>query len=156
MLKSLRSICPKEMLQSKIGKTGFCFFATAASGSSEFLIDGSGRFPLRIFLQQARGVKSGLVMPEEFAPPIWTPLFLQYFIKRGKRIGALAFLLQTQSLFKQCLVAPVNRLVLIGSELIIEFDRTLIIIWIGCAHLKENVGLAAQRLAFFGETGITL
>src|SRR5437899_12351476 len=98
------------MLQPKIGKTGFCFLASAASRCSEFLIDGSGRFPLRVFLQQAPGVKPGLVIPEEFAPPIWTRVFLQYFVERGKRIGALASLLQAQSFLKHCLVAPVNRL----------------------------------------------
>ncbi len=47
---SLRSIRPKEMLQAKIGKTRFCFVAPAASRRSKFLIDSSGRFPLRIFL----------------------------------------------------------------------------------------------------------
>src|SRR4029077_20805764 len=146
---SFRLIRPKEVLQAKIGKTRFCFFASAPSGSSEFLIDGSRRFPLRIFLQQARSVKPSLVIPEEFAPPIGTRVFLQYFVKSGKRIGALAFLFQTQSLLKQCLVAPVNRLVLVGGELIIDFDRKLVIVWIGCAHLKENVAFATQRLAFF-------
>jgi hypothetical protein len=48
---SLRSIRPEEMLQAKIGKTRFCFFAPATSRCSEFLIDRSSRFPLRIFLQ---------------------------------------------------------------------------------------------------------
>src|SRR5438094_230464 len=60
------------MLQSKIGKTRFCFFAPATSRSSEFLIDGSSRFPLRVFLQQPRGVKPSLVIPEQFALPIAT------------------------------------------------------------------------------------
>src|ERR1700757_916156 len=99
------------MLQAKIGKTRFCFFASAPSRGRQFLIDGGGRFPLRIFLQQARSVKPSLVIPEEFAPPIRTRVFLQYFVKSRKRIGALGSLLQTQSLLKQCLVAPVNRLV---------------------------------------------
>jgi hypothetical protein len=44
-------IRPEEMLQPKIGKPPFCFFAPAASRCSEFLIDRSSRFPLRIFLQ---------------------------------------------------------------------------------------------------------
>lgn len=48
---SLRSIRPEEMLQAKIGKTRFCFFASGASRCSQFLIDRSSRFPLRIFLQ---------------------------------------------------------------------------------------------------------
>jgi hypothetical protein len=88
-------IGPKEVLQPKIGKTRFCFFASAASRCSEFLIDGGSRFPLRVFLQQAGGVKPSLVIPEEFAPPIRPRVFLQYFVKRVKRIGAVAFVLQT-------------------------------------------------------------
>jgi hypothetical protein len=39
-------IRPEEMLQPKIGKPPFCFFAPAASRRSEFLIDRSSRFPL--------------------------------------------------------------------------------------------------------------
>src|SRR5881394_4243877 len=105
------------MLQAKIGKTRFCFFASATSRSSEFLIDGSSRFPFRVFLQQPRRVKPSLIIPEQFAPPIRARVFLQYFVKRGKRRGALAFLLQTQSLLKKRLVAPVNRLALIRGEL---------------------------------------
>src|SRR5438552_16090075 len=108
------------MFQAKIGKTRFCFFAPAASRCSEFVIDGSSRFPLRVFLQQPCGVKSSLVIPEQFAPPIGARVLLQYFVKRGKRRGALAFFLQTQSLLKKRLVAPVNRLVLIRGELIIH------------------------------------
>ena len=49
-----------------------------------------------------------------------------------------------------------NRLVLIGCELIVEFDRALVVDWVGRAHLKENIALAAQRLAFFRRTGVTL
>ncbi len=50
-LRSLRLIRPKEMLQTKIAKTGFCFFTPAASRGRKFLIDSSSGFPLRIFLQ---------------------------------------------------------------------------------------------------------
>src|SRR5438874_1994905 len=60
------------MFQAKIGKTRFCFFAPAASRCSEFVIDGSSRFPLRVFLQQPCGVKSSLVIPEHYALPIAT------------------------------------------------------------------------------------
>src|SRR5438876_10360433 len=55
---SLRLVRPEEMLQAKIGKTRFCFFAPASSCGGEFLIDSSSRFPLRIFLNQPRGYKS--------------------------------------------------------------------------------------------------
>src|SRR5204862_7621244 len=97
------------MLQSKIGKTRFCFFAPATSSSSEFLIDGSSRFPLRVFLQQPRGDKPSLVLPAQFAPPIPARVSLQPFVKRGKRRGSLVFLLQTYSLLKNRIVVPFNQ-----------------------------------------------
>jgi hypothetical protein len=40
------SVRPKKMLEAKIVKTRFCFFASAASGRSELIVHSSGRFPL--------------------------------------------------------------------------------------------------------------
>ncbi len=45
------SIRPKEMLQTKIRKTGPRFFAPAAARCGKLLIDGSGGFPLRVLFQ---------------------------------------------------------------------------------------------------------
>jgi len=45
------SVRPEEMFEANVVQTRFCFFATAASGCNEFVIDRDGGFPLRIFLQ---------------------------------------------------------------------------------------------------------
>src|SRR5207247_8552394 len=49
-----------------------------------------------------------------------------------------------------------NRPLLIGSQLIVGLNGTLIIARVCCASLEENVALPAKRLAFFGCARVTL
>ena len=58
------SVRPEKVFEANIVQTRFCFFATAASGRHELVIDRDRRFPLRIFLQQSRCIESGFVIPE--------------------------------------------------------------------------------------------
>jgi hypothetical protein len=58
------SVRPQKVFETNIVQARFCFFATAAAGRHELVIDRDSRFPLRIFLQQSRCVESGLVIPE--------------------------------------------------------------------------------------------
>ena len=58
------SVSPKKMFEPNIVQTRFCFFAAAASGCNELIINRDGGFPLRIFLQQSRCIESGFVIPE--------------------------------------------------------------------------------------------
>ena len=44
------SVGPEKMFEADIVQTCFCFFATAASGCHQLIIDRDGGFPLRIFL----------------------------------------------------------------------------------------------------------
>src|SRR5438876_6660731 len=88
------SVGPKEVFEPNIVQTRFCFFATAASGCDELIIDRDGRFPLRIFLQQSRCVESGLIIPEQLATLTGARLVLQNFIKRRQRAGSIAFFLE--------------------------------------------------------------
>src|SRR5215467_5923384 len=128
---------------------GLGFFASVAARRGQALIDCSGRLPFRIFLQQPRGIKSGLVVPEEFTLFIWASRswgILQDFVKRLERAGAVVFLFKTQSLFEQGLVSPIVGLVLVRRQLIVNFDGPLVIF--ASSHLKKNVALAAKRFAF--------
>src|SRR6266480_4132015 len=106
---------PEEMFEPNIVQTRFCFFASAASGRSELIIDSSRRFPLRIFLQQSTSVKSSFVIPKKLAPLVRPPFVFQNFVKRCKRAGSITFLFQAQSLFEDRLVAPVDRLLFMGG-----------------------------------------
>ena len=45
------SLRPKKTFEANVVQTRFCFFATAASGCDEFIVNRDGRFPLRVFLQ---------------------------------------------------------------------------------------------------------
>src|SRR6266478_1076401 len=49
-----------------------------------------------------------------------------------------------------------NRPLLIGSQLVVGLNGTLIIARVCCASLEENVALPAKRLAFFGCARVTL
>src|SRR6476646_2866059 len=131
------SVGPEEMFEANIVHTRFCFFATAASGRHELVIDRDGRFPLRIFLQQSRCVESGLVIPEQLAALTGRRLILQDLIERRQRAGSIAFFVEAQSLFKQRLVTPMNRPLLIGSQLVVGLNGTLITTWVCRASLEK-------------------
>src|SRR5438034_2796821 len=126
-------------------QAGLGFFASVAARRSQSLVNRSRRFPFRILLQESRGIKYSLVVPEEFASPIWAGFVLQDFVKRLERAGAVVFLFQTEGLFKQRLVAPVNRSVLLRRQLVINFDGLLVIC--ASAHFEKNIAFTAQRLA---------
>jgi len=109
------SVCPEEMFEAKIVEACFCFFASAASGRSELIIDSSRRFPLGIFLQQSTSVKSSLVIPKKLAALVRPPFVFQDLVKRCKRARSITFLFQAQSLFEERLVAPVDWRLFIGG-----------------------------------------
>src|SRR4029434_4445929 len=83
-------------------------------------------------------------------------LVLQNLIESRQRDGSITFLLEAQSFFKQRLVTPMNRPFLIGSQLVVGLNGTLITTRIRCTSLEENVALPAKRLAFFGRGGVTV
>src|SRR5690242_11810800 len=83
------SVRPEKVFEANIVQTGFCFFATAPSGSHEFIIDRDGRFPLCIFFQQSRSIKSGFVIPEQLATLTGLRFVLQNFVECREGCGSI-------------------------------------------------------------------
>src|SRR5207245_11788632 len=86
------SIRPKKVFQAQMIQPGLGFFASVATRRGQALINRSCGLPFRIFLQQSRHIKSGLVLPEEFTLSVWARFVLQDFVKRFERAGAVVFL----------------------------------------------------------------
>jgi hypothetical protein len=77
------------MFQAQMIQPGLGFITSVATRRGQALVNRSRGLPFRIFLQQPRGIKSGLVVPEEFTLFGWARFVLQYFVKRLKRSGAV-------------------------------------------------------------------
>src|SRR5439155_20922635 len=86
------SVCPEKVFQAQMIQPGLRFFASVATRRGQALINRSCGLPFRIFLLQPRGIKSGLVVPEEFTLSVWARFVLQDFVKRLERAGAFVFL----------------------------------------------------------------
>ncbi len=82
---------------------GLGFITSVATRRCQALVNRSRGLPFRIFLQQPRGIKSGLVVPKEFTLFVWASRncgIFQNFVKRLECAGSVVFLFKTERLFE--------------------------------------------------------
>jgi histidine ammonia-lyase len=84
------------MFQAQMIQPGLGFITSVSTRRCQALVNCSCRLPFRIFLQQPRGIKSGLVVPEELTLSVWASRncgIVQDFVKCLERARAVVFFL---------------------------------------------------------------
>src|SRR5438552_2642734 len=125
------------------------FITSTSTGGGELFVNRRSRFPFRVRLQQLARIEARLVKPEKFMWPVWAHSLIDNGVKTGECGSAISFFFQAKPLLEERLVAPMRRCIFIRCQLIVSFNRALVVLRVGRGHFEKNVALAANCFAFF-------
>src|SRR5436305_14082153 len=121
------------MLKPQLIEPDASFFASASTSRSKLLVNLGGRIPVRVRLQQTRGIKARLVKPEKLRSSIRSDWRLQDLVESSQGSIAIRLLFQANALLEQRLIVPVAGVVGAASKLIVSLNGSSVVFGIARA-----------------------